>query len=168
MVEIVRYDHGMAHPELRPSRIGLIAVGLHTLVALAVVSGLTTASGSGSDDYIRFVSWWGIVLIDFPSSVPAWLTACWLASMDMLVFVDPADLHQDTVAFLVTGASFSLWGGLQYYLVAVGLAIFYRRRRRLASGECPKCGYDLRGDLEDGCPECGWNRATSSKAVGEG
>ncbi len=29
------------------------------------------------------------------------------------------------------------------------------RRRR---GRCIKCGYDLRGDFESGCPECGWNR----------
>ena len=26
------------------------------------------------------------------------------------------------------------------------------------SGRCVKCGYDLRGDMEQGCPECGWNR----------
>ena len=24
---------------------------------------------------------------------------------------------------------------------------------------CLKCGYDLRGKLDAGCPECGWNRA---------
>ncbi len=29
------------------------------------------------------------------------------------------------------------------------------RRRR---GRCIKCDYDLRGDLDAGCPECGWNR----------
>ncbi|UCD76578.1 MAG: hypothetical protein JSV91_06570 [Phycisphaerales bacterium] len=29
------------------------------------------------------------------------------------------------------------------------------RRKR---GRCPDCGYDLRGDLATGCPECGWNR----------
>jgi len=29
---------------------------------------------------------------------------------------------------------------------------------RLKRGRCPKCGYDLRGQLEAGCPECGWNR----------
>ncbi len=31
---------------------------------------------------------------------------------------------------------------------------FIRRRR----GLCIKCGYDLRGDLSSGCPECGWRR----------
>lgn len=29
------------------------------------------------------------------------------------------------------------------------------RKRR---GRCPQCGYDLRGDLSQGCPECGWGR----------
>ena len=29
------------------------------------------------------------------------------------------------------------------------------RRRR---GRCPICAYDLRGDMDRGCPECGWNR----------
>ncbi|MCC6678002.1 MAG: hypothetical protein IT436_12735 [Phycisphaerales bacterium] len=33
-----------------------------------------------------------------------------------------------------------------------------RSERRLAHGLCPPCGYDLRGEFEAGCPECGWNR----------
>ena len=33
-----------------------------------------------------------------------------------------------------------------------------RRGRRRRKGCCPQCGYDLRGDLGRGCPECGWNR----------
>jgi hypothetical protein len=32
--------------------------------------------------------------------------------------------------------------------------------RRKMFGRCPRCAYDLRGDLKSGCPECGWNRAT--------
>ena len=39
--------------------------------------------------------------------------------------------------------------------VAVGQTC---RRRRIRRGRCVKCGYDLRGDHEAGCPECGWNR----------
>ena len=31
---------------------------------------------------------------------------------------------------------------------------------RVVTGHCPRCGYDLRSDLRDGCPECGWNRQT--------
>ncbi|UCD74083.1 MAG: hypothetical protein JSV91_09865 [Phycisphaerales bacterium] len=32
------------------------------------------------------------------------------------------------------------------------------RRIRMKRGRCLKCGYDLRGDYDSGCPECGWNR----------
>jgi len=31
---------------------------------------------------------------------------------------------------------------------------FIRARR----GRCPRCGYELRGNMNAGCPECGWNR----------
>ena len=33
-----------------------------------------------------------------------------------------------------------------------------RRLIRRKRGHCIKCGYDLRGDFDAGCPECGWNR----------
>lgn len=35
------------------------------------------------------------------------------------------------------------------------MTIGWRRRR---CGCCPACGYILRGNLEHGCPECGWRR----------
>jgi len=34
-----------------------------------------------------------------------------------------------------------------------------RRALRRQRGACPQCGYALRGELAQGCPECGWNRA---------
>ncbi len=37
-----------------------------------------------------------------------------------------------------------------------------RRYVRVKGGRCIKCGYDLRGDLSAGCPECGWRREESS------
>ncbi len=37
------------------------------------------------------------------------------------------------------------------------------RRRRQRRGRCPTCGYDLRGNLEHGCPECGWRRGDSPR-----
>ncbi len=40
------------------------------------------------------------------------------------------------------------------YSTPFGLRRIIRRKR----GHCIKCGYDLRGDLDAGCPECGWNR----------
>ena len=51
---------------------------------------------------------------------------------------------------LVYGA---LWLGL---LVGFGAT---KRALRTRRGHCPQCGYDLRGDLDAGCSECGWNRA---------
>lgn len=33
-----------------------------------------------------------------------------------------------------------------------------RGRPRARRGLCPRCGYDLRGGLDAGCPECGLNR----------
>ena len=34
-----------------------------------------------------------------------------------------------------------------------------RRFLRVRRGLCVACGYDLRGDFSQGCPECGWQRA---------
>ena len=45
-----------------------------------------------------------------------------------------------------------LWWGL---IGAVSALRGWRRRQR---GCCVACGYDLCGELEGGCPECGWKR----------
>ncbi len=37
-----------------------------------------------------------------------------------------------------------------------------RRRIRRKRGLCVACGYDLRGNLSAGCPECGWRREAAS------
>ena len=52
----------------------------------------------------------------------------------------------------------ALWFGL---FLGPGAAQRTIRRKR---GRCVKCGYDLRGDLDTGCPECGWNRNESRLA----
>ncbi len=43
-------------------------------------------------------------------------------------------------------------------LIAGGLTFLLLRWRGPTEGRCPKCDYDLRGDLSSGCPECGWQR----------
>lgn len=43
-------------------------------------------------------------------------------------------------------------------ILATPLAKRHYRRRR---GACPSCAYDLRSDLTQGCPECGWRRTPS-------
>jgi len=35
---------------------------------------------------------------------------------------------------------------------------FLRESLWLRRGCCMRCGYDLRFDLANGCPECGWRR----------
>lgn len=34
------------------------------------------------------------------------------------------------------------------------------QKRRYRCGKCPICKYDLRNEMNSGCPECGWNRET--------
>lgn len=38
-----------------------------------------------------------------------------------------------------------------------------RRAIRRQRGRCPRCGYNLRGKFDDGCSECGWNRAETAR-----
>lgn len=59
-----------------------------------------------------------------------------------------------------------IWFGLLVNILLYS-SIFYfflfgfvqlKRARRRRRGRCPKCNYDLRGDFDPGCPECGWGR----------
>ncbi|MEZ6235518.1 MAG: hypothetical protein R3B68_15135 [Phycisphaerales bacterium] len=51
------------------------------------------------------------------------------------------------------------WG-----IIAFG-AIGLRRLHRSRRGRCPRCGYDLRGLPEPGCPECGRGRAAAAMPI---
>ena len=76
-------------------------------------------------------------------------------------------------------AEIIIWRALPYRPIWPGFAIntiFYaiilwlltlgpftaRRMIRRKRGLCIKCGYDLRSDFEQGCPECGWGRETEA------
>jgi hypothetical protein len=54
-----------------------------------------------------------------------------------------------------------------WFLLALTLDFMYRDslRRR---GHCPSCAYNLRGDIDAGCPECGWGREREAKTVDAG
>ena len=52
------------------------------------------------------------------------------------------------------------WAVLLY--VATGLPFVLRRAIRQYRRFCLICGYDLRGNLPQGCPECGWRREEAS------
>jgi hypothetical protein len=60
-----------------------------------------------------------------------------------------------------------IWPGFAFNSIfyALILALLWftpitlRRWRRLHTGRCPHCAYDLQHEATAGCPECGWNRA---------
>jgi hypothetical protein len=56
-------------------------------------------------------------------------------------------------------------GSLVYALPMLMIPLLLRplrARRRRRRGCCMSCGYDLRGEFDAGCPECGWNRTAPS------
>jgi len=63
-----------------------------------------------------------------------------------------------------------IWSGflintLFYAPIWFGLFFGFTRAKRFVRtqrGRCPRCGYDLRGQMHTGCPECGWNREAHS------
>jgi hypothetical protein len=65
-----------------------------------------------------------------------------------------------------------LWRGVildtLFYSCLIGLVAFgapqARACLRRVRGRCPKCAYDLRGRLAEGCPECGWRRSAVDEA----
>lgn len=42
--------------------------------------------------------------------------------------------------------------------IAVFLAVGMRHARRREHGMCLRCGFDLKYNYDNGCPECGWRR----------
>jgi ABC-type siderophore export system fused ATPase/permease subunit len=46
--------------------------------------------------------------------------------------------------------------GIVALLLSMGIGM--RQVFRKPEGICPSCFYDLRGDTNAGCPECGWGR----------
>ncbi len=66
-----------------------------------------------------------------------------------------AIIHSFTAYGLLWALPLLIWLGF-------GFMMLRRARRQIrfypAQTKCPQCGYDLRGDLEPGCPECGWRR----------
>lgn len=53
-----------------------------------------------------------------------------------------------------------LFGGLAWAVLFGPIAMVRRTQRqmRMLRRHCPQCDYDLQGNLDAGCPECGWRR----------
>ena len=66
-------------------------------------------------------------------------------------------------SFPFTVAMVPLWPlvPLTLALPAARLWLSRRRRKRALKGECPRCGYDLKGNVSGACPECGTPRAAA-------
>ncbi len=59
--------------------------------------------------------------------------------------------------------------GLAWWIVLGGpitATLKIRASRRRGTGQCPACGYDLSGQREPGCPECGGGRQQSAPDTG--
>lgn len=66
-----------------------------------------------------------------------------------LIPILPGLLGNSLVYGLVFACALGLWRMAPFSL---------KRRRRVAEGRCPACGYILGERLDEGCPECGWKR----------
>ena len=92
----------------------------------------------------------------------------WLFIARTLLRLVPVTVSQDALIRgenplcwwpLVSGAALALGPSLLIATIAVPLV---RQNLRAKRGRCLPCGYDLRGDLARGCPECGWRREPAS------
>jgi hypothetical protein len=93
-----------------------------------------------------------------------YLGVCATAYFGVSVAIAATGLARRYLPFLPTGAtSISIFGLLiAVYYVVIGI-VFHRRLRTLVRKRllelgipiCVHCGYDLRGQIEPRCPECG-------------
>jgi hypothetical protein len=59
------------------------------------------------------------------------------------------------MAYIIPRRAFESDEAFQAFIADVTL---WRGRGKPYGAICPKCGYDLRGHEQPGCPECGWER----------
>lgn len=88
---------------------------------------------------------------------------CVEADISRLLVQNSAD--QSTGSLLLVAMNNPIWGGLlgniAIYAIVCVIALHafrFKRYLRDRAGLCPHCAFDLRGNVTDGCPECGWNR----------
>jgi hypothetical protein len=74
-------------------------------------------------------------------------------AQNLIGFMAAEDVPEGTLGFVM----FPQWTVVAACVAMPGtrLARRRRRKRREAHGLCPRCGYDLRGNVSGVCPECG-------------
>ena len=124
---------------------------------------------SERDDRIVDAKGWPKLTLWYESQTPDRMTITGiLGGIEIGGHWDPGELGEWTV-FPKALPLRPIWSGFivntLFYAIILWLLIpgpfVLCRLIRLKRGRCPKCGYDLRGQLPGagrGCPECGWNR----------
>ncbi len=164
---------------LSPFRLALLVLlpfllnGLYSAVAHLVYSGLGLSWGDWQWAvmltyqtlvfWIFLFAWWPLLA---PQRRPVVVRFCWLATLGQAVFFLPAVLEYLYLPGLSGGTAVEI--GLSALLtaaqpliggtVALGIAWLGMPRggdRTPTRTPCPQCGYDLRGQTECRCPECG-------------
>jgi hypothetical protein len=104
-------------------------------------------------------------LADDPDVREAWLAQDFVLSHRAGAFnhTHPLFLGYVHDAFAALFALLLLGGLIGWLLDPLAPLRSIRRGRRLGRGECPSCGYDLRGQPSKGCSECGWNMLAAAE-----
>jgi hypothetical protein len=71
----------------------------------------------------------------------------------LLLGADPRDANPPTAPAYRSYLAIPLW--LPLAITAPLGVVFWRLDRCVPPGHCPKCGYDLTGNVSGKCPECG-------------
>lgn len=72
-------------------------------------------------------------------------------------------IAQDVILYFGDVEPFVACGLIPFgFLLAIGIWLVVAGGKSPDPNACPRCGYDLRGDLAAGCPGCVWGRAEKS------
>jgi hypothetical protein len=107
----------------------------------------------------RWLLWPGVVLHGL--GVIWWLLWVWLTYDESSPLYGSPEWQVDVRFILLTAQR--LMVGLPFFAWLVWLLVeAFRVGRKLKHfvklNRCPRCGYDLRERIAEGCPECGWGR----------
>jgi hypothetical protein len=114
----------------------------------------------------RWLLWPGVVL--HVLGVASWLLWLWLMYGENGPLHSSPERQMDVRFILLTAERLAVrlpvfvwltWLLVEAFRIGRKLKHFVKLNR------CPKCGYDLRERLAEGCPECGWGRGPARGAM---